>query len=201
MEDLCENCHREHDHSYGSGRFCSRKCARGFSTASKRQEISEKVSAKRRKPRVQKICVECGESFLAKRDNQICCNRKCASNRCHKRLTEKARLQRIQLGGAGRGKYVHKPNSILDLSGRTIVKLLQRLNLSRCSICGWNKCNCDMHHIRDKHIENPNTHDNLTYVCPNCHRMIHRGQISVESIQTLDKLLPSNWTDYYFGNR
>jgi hypothetical protein len=124
MENICERCQTPHNCSYGSGRFCSSKCAHGFSTASKRQEINEKVSAKRRKPRLQKICIECNESFLAKRDNQICCNRKCASNRCHKRSTEKARLKRIQLGGVGRGKYVHKPNSILDLSGRTIVKLL-----------------------------------------------------------------------------
>ena len=40
----CENCEKEHDSSYGSGRFCSCKCARGFSTKAKRQEINKKVS-------------------------------------------------------------------------------------------------------------------------------------------------------------
>ncbi len=35
---ICEFCNRPHDGSYGSGRFCSSKCARSFSTAS----ISEK---------------------------------------------------------------------------------------------------------------------------------------------------------------
>lgn len=29
---ICENCKINHDGSYGSGRFCSSKCARGFST-------------------------------------------------------------------------------------------------------------------------------------------------------------------------
>lgn len=29
---ICENCKNDHDGSYGSGRFCSSKCARGFST-------------------------------------------------------------------------------------------------------------------------------------------------------------------------
>jgi hypothetical protein len=40
----CENCEKEHNGSYGSGRFCSSKCARGFSTKEKRKEINEKVS-------------------------------------------------------------------------------------------------------------------------------------------------------------
>ena len=41
---ICENCGIEHNGSYGSGRFCSCKCARGFSTKNKRKEINEKVS-------------------------------------------------------------------------------------------------------------------------------------------------------------
>lgn len=42
----CENCELEHNGEYGSGRFCSNKCARGFSTKNKRLEINEKVSLK-----------------------------------------------------------------------------------------------------------------------------------------------------------
>jgi Zn finger protein HypA/HybF involved in hydrogenase expression len=43
----CENCPKEYDIIiYGSGRFCSEKCARGFSTKSKRIEINQKVSTK-----------------------------------------------------------------------------------------------------------------------------------------------------------
>jgi ribosomal protein S27AE len=42
---ICENCGAEHDGKYGSGRFCSSKCSRGFSTKAKRKEINEKVSA------------------------------------------------------------------------------------------------------------------------------------------------------------
>ena len=29
---ICENCGKEHDGAYGSGRFCCSKCARSFST-------------------------------------------------------------------------------------------------------------------------------------------------------------------------
>jgi len=42
----CENCNDEHNGKYGSGRFCTSKCARGFSTKSKRKEINKKVSKK-----------------------------------------------------------------------------------------------------------------------------------------------------------
>lgn len=43
---ICENCGKQHDGSYGSGRFCSSHCARGFSTKSCRESINCKVSKK-----------------------------------------------------------------------------------------------------------------------------------------------------------
>ena len=41
---ICENCGKEHNGSYGSGRFCSSKCARSFSTKMNRDKINKKVS-------------------------------------------------------------------------------------------------------------------------------------------------------------
>lgn len=41
---ICEYCGVTHDGSYGSGRFCSKKCASGFSSKEKRAEINKKVS-------------------------------------------------------------------------------------------------------------------------------------------------------------
>lgn len=41
---ICENCGSVHLGEYGSGRFCSSKCARGFSTKKSRAEINLKVS-------------------------------------------------------------------------------------------------------------------------------------------------------------
>lgn len=40
----CEYCGKEHNGSYGSGRFYSPKCARSFSTSKNRQEINRKRS-------------------------------------------------------------------------------------------------------------------------------------------------------------
>ena len=31
---ICENCGKEHSGDFGSGRFCSKKCAKSFSTKS-----------------------------------------------------------------------------------------------------------------------------------------------------------------------
>lgn len=68
----CENCNKEHDGEYGSGRFCSSKCARGFSTKSKRKEINEKVSNKLKgkyfgplvkKIKIEKKCLACGKTI------------------------------------------------------------------------------------------------------------------------------------------
>ena len=40
----CEKCNTKIKEAYGSGRFCSQKCARSFSTASNREAISKKTS-------------------------------------------------------------------------------------------------------------------------------------------------------------
>lgn len=42
---VCENCSSFRDGNYGSGRFCSKECARGFSTKRNRSEISRKTAA------------------------------------------------------------------------------------------------------------------------------------------------------------
>lgn len=57
----CKNCGNDHDGSYGSGRFCSSKCAKGFSTKCKREEINKKVSDKMRHER--SYCKTCGKEL------------------------------------------------------------------------------------------------------------------------------------------
>ena len=44
VERPCEGCACTHYGEYGSGRFCSEKCARSFSSKEKREEINDKVS-------------------------------------------------------------------------------------------------------------------------------------------------------------
>jgi hypothetical protein len=81
---ICENCQKEHDGTYGSGRFCSAECARGFSTKAKRSLINEVVSKKlsgRNFRYIKKICLECNKEFEVSWQyrNQKACSIKCSS--------------------------------------------------------------------------------------------------------------------------
>jgi hypothetical protein len=102
---FCENCNINHNGAYGSGRFCSIKCARGFSTKNKRSEINKKVSSKmsgrtlstahiknielgnnfNRKEKVIRSCLMCGSSLtcLAKSNRKFC------TSKCWVTYTEK----------------------------------------------------------------------------------------------------------------
>lgn len=90
------------------------------------------------------------------------------------------------------------PASILDLSKRTVTKVMKRLNLG-CSNCDWNLATCDIHHIQPKSRGGTNDHSNLTYVCPNCHRLAHAGLLT--AFVTLDRQIGDRWKDCYFPER
>ena len=49
----------------------------------------------------------------------------------------------------------------------------------RCQICGFSNCTMDAHHIKPVKDDGETTIDNLIFVCPNCHRLIHTGKIEV----------------------
>ena len=75
---ICENCKKEHDGLFASGRFCSKKCSRAFSTKANRKEINEKVSKKLlKKPKIL-ICPICTNEFITKKSTQKYCSKSCA---------------------------------------------------------------------------------------------------------------------------
>lgn len=111
-----------------------------------------------------------------------------------KKHTEETKKQQAKSYRKGK-----KLKNIYDCSSRTTRKILTRLNL-QCSICGWDKGICDIHHINGKKIENPDNHDNLSYICPNCHRLIHENKIKKKDIPLLCNTLPKNWRDFYYSN-
>lgn len=66
---ICENCGKEHNGEYGSGRFCSKECARAFSTKNIKGQLKE---AK---------CIECGKTiYIGKRAS----DKKCRCEECNK---------------------------------------------------------------------------------------------------------------------
>jgi protein-arginine kinase activator protein McsA len=84
---ICENCKNHHEGNYGSGRFCSVKCSRSFSTKKNKGLIYEKVSKTlketlkdMKKDNVKLNCEKCKKEFevIWNKRNQKCCSRTCS---------------------------------------------------------------------------------------------------------------------------
>lgn len=78
----CEKCQTEHDGSFASGRFCSKKCAKSFSSFARRAEINLRVSEtlKRVKPRkyITLTCQTCKCEFTVRKLlARTHCSKKC----------------------------------------------------------------------------------------------------------------------------
>lgn len=108
---ICENCKKLHNGEYGSGRFCSQKCARSFSTRKKRKEINQKVSKTlrtRSRPLIDKICLECNKIFKvkwSKRNQQKFCSKRCSLNNVKKRKEVIEKCRRIRVEKIKSGNY------------------------------------------------------------------------------------------------
>lgn len=109
---ICENCEIEHSGEFGSGRFCSLKCSRAFSTKSKRAEINNKIAkaAKlRANPDVIKHCKFCKNEFtisFSKRHQQFCshsCSVKFVSPETREKLSKARVLSMVsgKINGSG----------------------------------------------------------------------------------------------------
>lgn len=85
--------------------------------------------------------------------------------------------------------------SIFDVSSRTKTKILKRLNIG-CSNCGWNEATCDIHHIIEKSKGGTDDHENLTYLCPNCHRLAHNKKLT--KFMTLKEQVGDEWLKLYY---
>lgn len=156
----CENCKCDHNGSYGSGRFCSSKCARGFSTKEKRQEINERVS-QALTGRLINYHRFTSEEIAAKWKNPEYVMKVAAGQRKfnERRLVEMHSKPIEEWTKSERRKF-----------------LLEDVEF-RCSVCGYEKVHpvtktapLEIHHI-DGDNKN-NVRENLIVVCLNCHFMI-----------------------------
>lgn len=217
---ICENCGKYHEGTFTTGRFCSKECAKAYSTKNeikgqKKELPCSKcnkiiIVGKRSDPK--KITCEYCKSksirFQTKdllsviqtglEDNSLSkdWNKKqenIINNEYEYKFTDHSRI----VGQTTKGKYKINPKSILELSARTISKIIQRLGLG-CSICGWNESSCDIHHINGKNVDDCNGHWNLTILCPNCHRLVHTHKIKSEDLKSIE-WLGNSWIDYYYG--
>lgn len=90
-----------------------------------------------------------------------------------------------------------KPKSLMEISSRTASKILTRMKAA-CSKCGWNEARCDLHHILPKKQGGTDEHGNLTYLCPNCHRIAHERK-QTEGFVSLDEQIGDSWLEHYYG--
>lgn len=67
-------------------------------------------------------------------------------------------------------------DSLLHADKNAIARIIDRLDLG-CSNCGWNEAKCDIHHIDHRAKGGSDCPTNLTYICPNCHRLAHNRKI------------------------
>ncbi len=161
----CEYCNKEHDGAYASGRFCSKECARGFSSREKRKEINIKVSktlTKNKKWSLKQLepksCLNCGATI---KNARIYCSNQCQQDYRKKQYT---------LSVEKNGKF---PNLTSDSGAR--VRLVKRYliekNGHKCSICGGTKWFNNLMPLWVDHIDGQGDNweiSNIRLVCPNC---------------------------------
>jgi hypothetical protein len=182
----CEYCDKKHDESYASGRFCSQKCARGFSSRDKREEINKKVSitltgrpssTKGRKypnrkyvhkrykaPKIiTSYCLNCNIKIIKNKAIKYC-SAKCQRDYAYKQYIEQWKAG-IQDGHKGL-------SSISNFIRRYLFEKYE----GKCTKCGWHETNPYSKKI-PLHIEhkdgnsNNNKEENLDLLCPNCHSL------------------------------
>lgn len=150
----CLICNKEIDGSYGSGRFCARKCANSFSTKEKREQINRIVSTKLK-------------------------GRKSSRKRNEEELRQWLKVINTKESKIKSG-VTRKKNTILkilqeDFDSLSISRRRKRILLEQnqecfnCKISMWmgHKLVLEIDHI-DGNKSN-NARSNLVALCPNCH--------------------------------
>lgn len=192
---ICElkTCSIEHDGKYGTGRFCSLKCARAFSTAAKRKQINEQVS---KTLTISKRKDSLGKTFIDKlRSGEI--TREQFELACKESKTWPEVFKKLEVRKTG-SSYVRARECVkkwnIDTSHFTIVKYdpwerlrsrpgegkgkLRKWLLAigreyKCSECGlgdmWNgkALRIQVDHING--LSWDHRPENLRFLCPNCH--------------------------------
>ena len=172
-----------------------------------------------------KKCKECGNEFEvnSRTKRKKFCNSSCSAIYNNKKRGELSEEHKIKISDSLKKKWGNNPEvfstgeehskkvgrgtkggfnpeakSILELSSRTVQKIIKRIGLA-CSNCGWDKTTCDIHHIKGRKIPDCHNHKNLSLLCPNCHRLAHNDKLKKNELKPLSESIPDNWKDYYYG--
>lgn len=146
---ICENCKCEHNGIYASGRFCSIKCSKGYSTKRFRDDINKKVSSTLK------------EKYL--------------KNELFKEQLENARIKASNKGVVTIKNYYN--NLFINAEWNDLPLTLKRKRVlleqkNKCSICGidsWLGEKITFHFDHIDGYKNNNSRENVRFICPNCH--------------------------------
>ena len=178
---ICKKCGKEYE---GTGNYCSASCSK-----SRNQKI------------VKGVCVDCGKEIICLQSVNIKFRRcdDCFSLKRKKDSKLSAKPARSEKNiRYAKSKKDLKDLKFYELSKRTISKITKRLRL-HCSCCNFfnENISLDIHHIIPQCNNGSDELDNLTYLCPNCHRLAHGGVL--ENFVSLESQMGEKWKDYYYA--
>ena len=138
----CERCENFHNGGYGSGRFCSARCARSFSTSINREELNRKVS----------LTLKGRQGHSKNKGKHWPIDSKIAVNEANRRKNDSLNFDCLSI--KEKRKRIFKEQDYKCLV---------------CKITNWNdkKIIFELNHI-DGNRENW-LRENLEFLCPNCH--------------------------------
>jgi len=150
----CEYCDAVVDGNYGSGRFCNKKCASGFSSKERRKEINLIVSAKLKgRPAAHDFGFKKGKDWKGKP----------FSKEDWDKAVEACKRKRAEF-------YATASWDKLPLAERR--RRVYNKQEGKCLLCGLNEwlekpIKLEFDHIDGNHYDN--ARENVRYLCPNCH--------------------------------
>lgn len=155
---ICEFCLSTHDTLFGSGRFCSKKCASAFSTKDKRQHINEQVSHKMKGRVVIDKRTKQEIDAWVKSINTPDIKKRAGETRKRKSIERISKLDFSQLGKS-------------QIRKRVLFE--QNYCCGKCQLKEWlhQPIALELEHING--IKTDNTRNNLIALCPNCHSQTH----------------------------
>ena len=192
----CEYCNLEYNKIYGSGRFCSKKCASGFSTKEKRLDINRRVSDKAKRS---KQHLRLHEDAVVRKRNDTMLKRYGTLFQNNTANSYKDYSVKHIHGCQKRSIEYHKQldaKPFEDLSTGLKMRRLKKI-ITSCEICHISEWQNQPIKLEIDHIDgnkHNNDRSNLRVICPNCHAYTptYRGKNKIKSNR-------SNITDEQFA--
>lgn len=179
----CRNCGEEYKPSNSTQNvgFCSRKCGaeyryRQFDEYRNKKWLYKKyIEEELTSSDIAKI-VGCGRHIIIKWLKKFGIKIRGISE------TRKSKGYLKKMSGESHPRYK-------KMGTYTTAKRRSYGNKFACVVCGWDEATRDIHH---KEKEKGDGFENLTILCPNHHRMAHRGLLETKDLPSLEEIVMEN---------